>query len=88
MKLELKTENKNYSNSFLHFFGIFFVLALIIILFDMALKLGIVSRNYQIDYHCKLLSVDKSKYNFKKLSSLSNLKSKQRIWEFCRAIVK
>ncbi len=88
MKLELKTENKNYSKSFLHFFGIFFVLALIIILFDMALKLGIVSRNYQIEYNCRLLSFQKSTTNFTKLSKLSKLKSKQRIWELCREIVK
>ena len=32
--------------------------------------------------------VEKSKPNFKKLSRLSNLKSKQRIWEFCREFVK
>ena len=88
MKFELKTENENYSKSFSQVLGIFFILALIIPICDIALKLGIISRHYQIEYNCKLLSVDKSKPNFKKLSRLSNLKSKQRIWEFCREIVK
>jgi len=88
MKLELKTEKENYSKSFLQFFSILFFLTLIIILWDVALKLGIISRNHKIEYNCRLLSVEKSKPQFKKLSRLSNLKSKQKIWEFCREIIK
>ena len=88
MKFELKTENENYSKSFLQFFVIIFFLTLISILCDVALKLGIISRNHQIDYNCRLLSVEKSKSQFKKLSRISNLKSKQEIWEFCREVIK
>jgi len=88
MKFELKTENEYYSKSFLQIFGIIFVLSLIIILCDVALKLEIISRNHKIEYNCRLLAVEKSKTNFKKLSSLSKLKSKQKIWEFCSEIVK
>ena len=88
MKFELKTENESYSKSFLQFFGIVFIFTLIIILFDVALKLGTISRNHLIDYNCKLLAVEKSKSHFKILSRLSNLKSKQQIWEFCREVIK
>ena len=88
MKFELKTENENYSKSISLFFGIVFFITLIIILFDVALKLGIISRNHKIEYNCTLLSVEKSKPHFKKLSMLSNLKSKQKIWEFCREVIK
>ena len=88
MKLELKTENENYSKSFSQFLGIVFFLTLIIILSDVALKLGIISRNHKIEYNCRLLSLEKSKPHFKKLSRLSNLKSKQQIWEFCREVFK
>ena len=88
MKFELKTENENYSKSFLQFFGIFFIITLIIIFCDVALKLGITSRNHKIEYNCRLLSVEKSKYHFKVLSRLSNLKSKQQIWEFCSEVIK
>jgi len=88
MKFELKTENENYSKSILQFFGIVFFLTLIIILCDVALKLGIISRNHQIEYNCRLLSFEKSTTNFKKLSMLSTLNSKQRIWELCREVVK
>ena len=88
MKFELKTEKENYSKSFLQFLGIFFFLTLIIILCDVALKLGIISRNHKIEYNCRLLSVEKSKTRFKKLSRLSNLKSKQQIWKFCSEVIK
>ena len=88
MKFELKTENENYSKSFSQFFGIVFILTLFIVLGDIAIKLGVISRNHQIDYSCRLLSVEKSKLHFKKLSRLSNLKSKQLIWELCRKVIK
>ena len=88
MKFELKTENENYSKSISYLFRIVFFLTLIIILSDVALKLGIISRNHKIEYNCRLLSVEKSKPHFKKLSRLSNLKSKQQIWEFCREVIK
>ena len=87
MKFELKTENDNYSMLFSNFLIKISIFALIFILCDVAIKLGIISRNYQIDYNCLLLSVEKSSFNFKRLSRLSNLKSKQRIWEFCRKVL-
>ena len=88
MKFELKTENEMYSNLFSHLFRTFFILGLIIIFCDIAIKLGTISRHYQIDFSCRLLSVEKSKSNFNKLSKLSNLKNKQKIWEFCREVIK
>jgi len=88
MKFELKTENENYSKSISYFFGLVFIISLIIILGDVSIKLGIISRHYQIEYNCRLLSFEKSTTNFKKLSMLSNLKSKQRIWELCKGVVK
>ena len=88
MKFELKTENKNYSETFLHVLRNICIFAFVIIFCDALLKLRIISRHYQIDYNCRLLSVEKSPSNFKKLSMLSKLKSKQRIWEFCKEVVK
>ncbi len=87
MKFELKTENDNYSKSFSQVLGTVIVVALVIIFCDIALKLGLISRRYKVDYNCKLLSVEKSTTNFKKLSRLTNLKSKQDIWEFCRLVI-
>ena len=88
MKLELKTDNENSFNAFSHFFKTISILVLIIIFCDVALKLGIISRHYQILYNCRIIYVDKSKSSYKKLSKLVNIKSKQRIWEFCREVLK
>ena len=88
MKFELKTDNENYSKSFSYFSRTILILALIIVLCDVALKLRVISRHYQIEYSCKSLTVEKSKTNFKKLSRLSNLNNKQKIWEFCKEVVK
>ena len=88
MKFELKTENENYLKSISQFFSIVFFLNLIIILCDVSQKLGIISRNHKIEYNCRLLSVEKSKSYFNKLSRLSGLKSKQQIWELCREGIK
>ncbi len=88
MKFELKTENKNYLEKFSNTLRTISVLILIIIFFDASFKLRIISRHYQIYYNCKILSVEKSKSNFKKVARLSNVKSKQRIWEFCKEFIK
>ena len=88
MKLELKTENKIYPKSILYFFGLISSLTIVIILFNALFKLGIISKHYEIVYNCRLLAIEKSTIIFKKLSTLSNLKSKQRIWEFCRGVIK
>ena len=88
MKFELKTENDNYSKSFSYVLRYFLILPLILILCDIALKLGIISMHYQIDKNCRILAVEKSSSNFKKLSRISKLKSKQRIWDFCRGFYK
>ena len=84
MKFELKTENDNFSKSFSHLFRTVFVFALLIILCDLSIKFGIISRHYQIELNCRILTVKKSPSNVKKLSRLANLKNKQRILEFCR----
>jgi len=88
MKFELKTEKEDFSSLFSNCFRTVSILVLIIILSDVALKLGSISQNHKIEYNCRLLSVEKSKNLFKKLSRLTNLKSKQQIWEFCREVSK
>ena len=88
MKFELKTDNEKYSNSFLNVFGTFFIIVIIIIFSDIAIKIGTISRHYQTVYSCKLLVIEKSNSNFKKLFKLSKIKSKQRILEFCKEFLK
>ena len=75
MKLELKTENKYSTKSFLYIFSPFFIIAIIIIFTNISLKLGNISRQFEINYLCRILTVDKSKSNFKKLSKFTNIKN-------------
>ena len=55
---------------------------------NISFKLTTIKRFYEINYFCKLISVDKSSYNFKKLSKLTNQKNKQKILDLCREMVK
>ena len=88
MKFEVKTQNEDRSKYTLSFFLAFALLSLMIILFNLSYKLGKISRYYEINYLCKLLIIEKSPSNFKKLSKLTNQTTKQKIWHLCREIVK
>ena len=88
MKLELKTQENDLSRPFLSVLITFAILSLIIILSNISIKLGTISRNHEINYLCKLIKIEKSSLYFKKLSRLTNQKNKQKMWDLCREIVK
>ena len=88
MKFEVKTQNDDFTKSSFSFFLSFVFLSFIILLSNLSIKLGTISRYYEINYLCKLLTIDKSSNNFKKLSKLTNQTSKQKMWDFCREIAK
>ena len=88
MKFEVKTQNDDFwKSSFSFFFSIAF-LSFIVILSNISIKLGTISRYYEINYLCNLLKIEKSSLNFKKLSKLTNQTTKQKMWDLCREIVK
>ena len=88
MKFEVKTQNDDFSKSSFSLFLAFVILSFIIIISNLSIKLGTISRYYEIKYLCKLLTIEKSSKNFKKLSKLTNETSKPKIWDLCREIVK
>ena len=88
MKFEVKTQNDDISKFSLSFFLVFTAFSLIIILSNISIKMGKISRNYEINYLCKLITIDKTSLNFKKLSKLTNQTTKQRMWDLCREFVK
>jgi len=88
MKFELKTDNDKFSQIYLYIFNALAIISFLIVFSSILLKLENISKYYEINYLCKLLKVDKSSSNFKRLSSLSNQTSKQKIWDFCLEIVK
>ncbi len=88
MKFEVKTQNEDPWNSSLSFLLIFALLSFIVILSNVSIKLGTISKYHEISYICRLLTVEKSSINFKKLSKLTDLNTKQKMWDLCREIVK
>ena len=88
MKFELKTQDEDLTKSFFSVFLAFTILSLIIILSSISIKLGTISRNYEINYLCKLILIEKTSANFNKLSKLTNQTTKQKMWDLCREIVK
>ena len=88
MKFEVRTENDNLPKSFFTFLITFLIIFFIIILTNISIKFGRISRHYEINYLCKLLIIEKSKYEFKKLSKLTNQTSKQKMWDLCNEILK
>ena len=88
MKFEVKTQNDDLWNSSLSFLLIFGLISFIVILSSVSIKLGTISRYHEINYLCRLLTIEKSSLNFKKLSKLTNLNTKQKMWDLCREIVK
>ena len=88
MKFEVKTQNDDLWNSSLSFLLIFALISFIVILSSVSIKLGTISRYHEINYLCRLLTIEKSSLNFKKLSKLTNLNTKQKMWDLCRETVK
>ena len=88
MKFEVKTQNDDLWNSSLSFLLIFALITFIVILSSVLIKLGTISRYHEINYLCRLLTIEKSSLNLKKLSKLTNLNTKQKMWDLCREILK
>ena len=88
MKFEVKTQNDDLLKSSFSVLLSVAILSLIVVLSNISIKLGVISRHYEIDYLCNLLTIEKSSLNFKKLSKLTNQNTKQKMWDFCREIIK
>ena len=88
MKFEVKTEKDDLSKSSIIFLLSSLIITLIIILANISIKLGVISRNYEINYLCKLILIEKTSSNFNKLSKLTGQNNKPKIWDLCREIVK
>ena len=88
MKFEVKTQNDDFSKPSLILFLAFAIFSLIIILTNISIKLGQISRNFEIEYLCKLILIEKTSLNFKKLSNLTNQTNKQKMMDLCREIAK
>ena len=86
MKFELKTENDKFSKSLISSFLILLFLVFLTMLYSLSKSLSIISRHYEINHLCKLLIIDKTSENFKRLSKLTNQNNRQNIWNICKEI--
>jgi len=87
MKFEVKTQNDDLLKSSFSVLSSIAIFSFIVILSNISIKLGSISRHYEINYLCNLLTIEKSSLNFKKLSNLTNQNTKQKMWDLCREIV-
>ena len=88
MKFEVKTQNEDLWKSSFSVLLSIALFSFIVVLSNISIKLGAISRHYEIKYLCNLLMIEKSSLNFKKISKLTNQTTKQKMWDLCREIVK
>jgi len=86
MRFEVKTDQRRFSEYFSEIFLVAVILFFSVLFFNLMLSLQKISRHYETNYLCKLILVEKSTYNFKKLERIINQKNKQKIWDFCKLI--
>ena len=84
MRFEIKTDQNRFSDKLSLSFAISIITFFAILFTNISLKINKISNFYEINYLCKLILVDKSESNFKKLSMLTKQLKKQKIWDICR----
>ena len=83
MRFEVNTDVQKISD--VNFWVILFgLIMLVIFLTDLSLNLRKITRNFEIDYLCKIILVDKKSSNLNKLYRLTGLKNKQQVRELCQ----
>ena len=86
MRFEIKTDQNRFSDKLSLSFAISIITFLAILLTNISLNINKLTSYYEINYLCRLIFVDKSQSNFKKLSKLTKQLKKQKIRDFCREL--
>ena len=86
MRLEVKTDQRRFPNYLSEMVLVIMLLFFSFLFLDLVFNLRKISRYYQTNYLCKLILVEKSSNNFKKLGRIINQTNKQKIWDFCKLI--
>ena len=84
MKFEIKTDQNRFSNKLSLSLAISIITFFAVLFTNISFNLNKLTKYYEINYLCRLILVDKSQSNFKKLSKLTKQLKKQKIWDFCR----
>ena len=84
MKFEIKTDQNRFSERLSLSLTISIITFFAVLFSNISFNLNKLTSYYEINYLCRLILVDKSPSNFKKLSKLTKQLKKQKIWDFCR----
>ena len=84
MRIEIKADQNRFSDKLSLTFGISIITFFVILFTNISLNINKLTSYHEINYLCRLILVDKSQSNFKKLSKLTKQLKKQKIWDFCR----
>jgi len=84
MKFEIKTDQNRFSDKLSLSLAITVITFFAILLGNISFNLVKLTKYYEINYFCRLILVDKSQSNFKKLFKLTKQLKKQKVWDFCR----
>ena len=84
MKFEIKTDQNRFSDRLSLSLAISVITFFAILFTNISFNLNKLTTYFEINYLCRLILVDKSQDNFKKLSKLTKQLNKQKIWDFCR----
>ena len=84
MKFEIKTDQNRFSDRLSLSLAISIITFFAVLFTNISFNLNKLTSYYEINYLCRLILVDKSQSNFKRLSKLTKQLKKQKIWDFCR----
>ncbi len=84
MKFEIKTDQNRLPDKFSLSFAISIITFFAILFTNISLNINKITSYFEINYLCRLILVDKSQENFKRLSRLTKQLKKQKIWDFCK----
>ena len=87
MRFEVKTDNEINIDPIKGILLISLVFFLIIILTNISIQLSKLGTYKEINYLCNLFSIEKSSFNFKRLSKLTKQTSKNKMWDLCQKII-
>ena len=88
MRFEIKTDNQIINSRFMSIIFISFLVFLTTVFTSISLNLSKISNYFEVNYLCRVFLLEKSSFDSKKLSKLTNQKNKQKMWDLCKEILK
>ena len=88
MRFEIKTDNQIINSRFMWIIFISCLVFLTTVFTSISINLSKISNYFEVNYLCRVFLLEKSSFDPKKLSKLTNQKNKQKMWDLCKEILK